>query len=101
MAGLKSQPEFESQDDTTTETATTKEKTVTKEAPTVDKAAIAAGLAAATAIAKAATGTAVGAPIEPVKFKPAFKDKENVLDIGTVEDLALAMPRIKGPSRPD
>lgn len=102
MAGLKSQPEFESQDDTTTETATTKEKAVTKEAPAVDKAAIAAGLAAATAIAKAATGTgtaagtAVGAPIEPVKFKPAFKDKENVLDIGTVEDLALAMPRIKG-----
>lgn len=99
MAGLKSQPEFESQDDTATETTTTtatKEKTVTKEAPTVDKAAIAAGLAAATAIAKAATGTAVGAPVEPVKFKPAFKDKENVLDIGTVEDLALAMPRIKG-----
>ena len=98
MAGLKSQPEFESQDDTTETTTTTKEKTVTQQAPTVDKAAIAAGLAAATAtaIAKAATGTAVGAPVEPVKFKPAFKDKENVLDIGTVEDLALAMPRIKG-----
>ena len=100
MAGLKSQPEFESQDDTTETTTTTKEKTVTQQAPTVDKAAIAAGLAAATAITKAATGTAagtaVGAPVEPVKFKPAFKDKENVLDIGTVEDLALAMPRIKG-----
>jgi hypothetical protein len=46
MAGLKSQPEFESQDDDTATTTTTKEKTVTQQAPAVDKAAIAAGLAA-------------------------------------------------------
>jgi len=95
MAGLKSQPEFEAADDDATTTATTtKEKTVTT--PTVDKEAIAAGIAAAQAIAKAATNTAVGAPVQQPTFKAAFKDKENVLDIGTVEDLALAMPRIKG-----
>ena len=91
MAGLKSQPEFEAADDDATPTATTtKEKTMTT--PAVDKEAI----AAANAIAKAATNTAVGAPVQQAKFQPAFKDKENVLDIGTVEDLALSMPRIKG-----
>jgi hypothetical protein len=63
--------------------------------------AIAAGIAAANAIAKASTSTAVGALVQQPTFKAAFKDKENVLDIATVEDLALAMPRIKGPSRPD
>jgi len=97
--GLKSQPEFEAADDDATATATTtatatKEKTVTT--PTVDKEAIAAGIAAAKAIARATTNTAVGAPVQQVKFQPAFKDKENVLDIGTVEDLALSMPRVKG-----
>lgn len=95
--GLKSQPEFEAADDDATETKTTtatKEKTMTT--PTVDKEAIAAGIAAANAIARAATNTAVGAPVQQAKFQPAFKDKENVLDIGTVEDLALSMPRIKG-----
>ncbi len=55
----------------------------------------------ANAIAKASTSTAVGALVQQPTFKAAFKDKENVLDIATVEDLALAMPRIKGPSRPD
>jgi hypothetical protein len=97
MAGLKSQPEFEAADDDATATATTtatKEKTVTT--PTVDKEAIAAGIAAANAVTRAATNTAVGAPVQKVGFHPAFKDKDNVLDIGTVEDLALSMPRIKG-----
>ncbi len=94
MAGLKSQPEFESQDDTTTETATTKEKTVTKEAPTVDKAAIAAGLAAATSIAKAATGTAVGEAKAPIKYRKAFEEKANAITIEDVEQWQLAAPAV-------
>ena len=94
MAGLKSQPEFESQDDTTTETATTKEKTVTKEAPAVDKAAIAAGLAAATAIAKAATGTAVGEAKAPIKYRKAFEEKDNAIPIEDVEQWQLAAPAV-------
>lgn len=94
MAGLKSQPEFESQDDTTTETATTKEKTVTKEAPAVDKAAIAAGLAAATAITKAATGTAVGEVKALVKYRKAFEEKANAIPIEDVEQWQLAAPAV-------
>ena len=95
MAGLKSQPEFESQDDTTTETTTaTKEKAVTKEAPTVDKAAIAAGLAAATAIAKAATGTAVGEAKAPIKYRKAFEEKDNAIPIEDVEQWQLAAPAV-------
>ena len=94
MAGLKSQPEFESQDDTTTETATTKEKTVTKEAPAVDKAAIAAGLAAATAITKAATGTAVGEAKAPIKYRKAFEEKDNAIPIEDVEQWQLAAPAV-------
>ena len=94
MAGLKSQPEFESQDDTTTETATTKEKTVTQQAPTVDKAAVAAGLAAATAIAKAATGTAVGEAKAPIKYRKAFEEKDNAIPIEDVEQWQLAAPAV-------
>ena len=93
MAGLKSQPEFESQDETATETAT-KEKTVTQEAPTVDKAAIAAGLAAATAIAKAATGTAVGEAKAPIKYRKAFEEKDNAIPIEDVEQWQLAAPAV-------
>jgi len=96
MAGLKSQPEFEADDDATETKTTTANKEKTASTPTVDKEAIAAGIAAVQAIAKASTSTAVGAPVQQAKFQPAFKDKENVLDIGTVEDLALSMPRIKG-----
>lgn len=96
MAGLKSQPEFESQDDTETAT-TTKEKTVTQQAPTaptVDKAAIAAGLAAATAIAKAATGTAVAEPKAPIKYRKAFEEKANAIPIEDIEQWQLAAPAV-------
>ena len=99
MAGLKSQPEFESQDDTTTETTTaTKEKAGTKEAPAVDKAAIAAGLAAATAIAKAATGTAAGTAVvpakAPLKYRKAFEEKENAYPLADVMLWFQASPSI-------
>ena len=96
MAGLKSQPEFESQDDDTATTTTTKEKTVTQQAPTVDKAAIAAGLAAATAtaIAKAATGTAVAEPKAPIKYRKAFEEKANAIPIEDIEQWQLAAPAV-------
>ena len=94
MAGLKSQPEFESQDDTTETTTTTKEKTVTQQAPTVDKAAIAAGLAAATAITKAATGTAVVPAKAPLKYRKAFEEKENAYPLADVMLWFQASPSI-------
>ena len=63
---------------------------------TTNEQSAAASVAATTAIAKAATGTSVGAVRAATKLRLAFEDKQAVFDIATVEGLALAVPRIKG-----
>lgn len=75
--GLRNQPEFEQMEDLDIDTG----------------AADTAANEAKTAIAKA-SGGAVSTEVK--KFTVAFKDKNNVFDTSTVEDLSLAAPRIKG-----
>lgn len=99
--GLKNQPEFEAQAETTT--ATKDEAMTTNTSTPADTAAAAAK--AAEALAKASGGAitapkseggAITAAKPKPKFKIAFADKDGVFDTQTVEGLALAAPRLKG-----
>lgn len=82
---LKNQPEFEQDNTTQTDTA------AAEPAATVEQQA-AADVAATTAVAKAATGTAVGA-VRP-KLNVAFAGHKDMFDTPTVSALSQATPRI-------
>lgn len=96
---LKSQPEykspeFEPMDETanSTETATKTAKEKTMSTTTAKDPAAATAIA----IAQAAASSAVAVAKAPIKFVPAFADKENAIPVESVEMWHQAAPAITG-----